>query len=183
MQGIRKESQPGRSSVIESTPNAHSDNPANVPYAGHLTLEDMAWCADVAAPRLRGWAAAGRLKRDAPFTAHDAVEAAVAFSLPRRGVSQKAAPAAWQEIRPQLRKLLLAGADKPWAVISADGPLAEALPDAASAADAAARLGKCWVFPLGAVIEAARERYALLGAQLDPKAGELAPIRQAKPSG
>lgn len=154
-----------------------------MPYAGQVTLDDMAWCADVAAPRLRQWATKGRLKHDPPFTEHDAVEAAVAFLLSKKGVSQKTAPRAWTQMRPHVRKLLLSGADEPWVVVSADGPVAHALPDAAAAADAAARLGRCWVFPLQPAITLARERYALVSRHAAPKSGGIAAIRDAMPSG
>jgi hypothetical protein len=182
MQGIRKERRQRTSSVIESSRGANPAVLASMPYAGQLTLEDMAWCAGVAAPRLRSWAATSRLKHDPPFTEHDAVEAAIAFSLVKKGVSQKTAPGAWKAIRPHVRTLLLAGTDDPWVVVGADGPLAEVCPDAASAAEAASRLGRCWLFPLRAIIDSARGRYASLTVALDPKAGEVAPIRAAKSS-
>lgn len=181
--GQSKEWRQTTSSVIESKVCAGPTLPVAVPYAGALTLEDMAWCAQVAAPRLRQWAADGRLKHEPPFTQHDAVEAAIAFSLAKAGVSQKTAPAAWNEIRPQIRKLLLSAADDPWAVVSADGPEAEALPDAVSAADAASRLGRCWVIRLRPVVQLARGRYAVLGDRIDAKGGEVSSLPEAKPSG
>jgi hypothetical protein len=62
-----------------------------MPYAGQLTLADIAFCADVEAPRLRSWTKKNDLAGRPPFTEYDAIEAAIAFSMPKAGVSQKAA--------------------------------------------------------------------------------------------
>lgn len=127
-----------------------------------LTATDVAWCGCVDGPRRRSWAEAGRLKATPPFTEHDVLETAIAFSMTARGVSQKVATTAWGVLRPEVRKLLIAGHREPWLVISADGPRASACPDSATAAGTAAGLGRCWVVPTASAIAEAMQRLAEL---------------------
>jgi hypothetical protein len=136
-----------------------------------LTAKEVAWCADVAPQRRRAWAEAGRLKAKPPFTEHDVIESAVAFSMTAAGVSQKAATVAWDRMRPQLRRLLIAGERRPWLVVSADGPRAEVVADETAAARAAATMGRCWVVSSDRAVEEALNRLAELevlavGAQI-----------------
>lgn len=143
---------------------------------GEVTAKDIAWCGQVDRGRREKWASAGRLKADAPFTEHDAVETAVAFSLARHGVSQKAATTAWELIRPEMQRLLLSGTVRVWAVVSADGPRAWVASDGESAARRAHLGGRCWVVDCSAAVAEARRRYAEVAIRRSSHSGELAMI-------
>jgi hypothetical protein len=147
---------------------------------GDITAKDIAWCAQVDRARRERWAADGRLKREPPFTEHDAVETAIAFSLARRGVSQKAASRAWRQIQAEVQRLLIAGERSVWVVVSADGPRAWALADASEAAELAAGQGRCWLVATGEIAKEARDRYAELAARATPASGHVTHLKRSR---
>jgi hypothetical protein len=133
-----------------------------------ITAKDIAWCAQVDRARRERWASAGRLKADPPFTEHDAVETAIAFAPARRGVSQKAAAVAWDLIRPDVQRLLIAGELDIWIVISVEGPRAWAVAGPGAAALQVDGSGRCWLVATDSAVGEARARYAELIARGTP---------------
>jgi hypothetical protein len=133
-----------------------------------ITAKDIAWCAQVDRARRERWASAGRLKSDPPFTEHDAVETAIAFAPARRGVSQKAAAVAWDLIRPDVQRLLIAGELDIWIVISVEGPRAWAVAGPGAAALQVDGSGRCWLVATDSAVGEARARYAELIARGTP---------------
>ena len=151
-----------------------------MPHAGQLTQKDIAWCAGVEPARFRQWAASGRLTPDPPFTEYDALEAAVAFSLSRHGVSQKVATGAWDAVRPDVKRFLLAQAGDVWIIVSADGPEAKAVDNHREVAEIAAALGRCWVVRPADAVALARSRFATLRASLPGTPGEVRSLRSVR---
>jgi hypothetical protein len=151
-----------------------------MPQAGQLTLKDIAWCAGVEPPRLRKWAADGRLGANPPFSEYDALEAAVAFSMTTGGVSQKIATEAWDVVRSDVKRLLLSQTSDMWLVVSADGPEAEVWDDRALVVERASCMGRCWVVNPSEAQARARSRFALLQSRLTPAAGEVKPMRSVR---
>jgi hypothetical protein len=145
-----------------------------------ITAKDIAWCGQVDRARRERWVSAGQLKRDPPFTEHDAMETAIAFSMARSGVSQKVAAAAWRAIQPEVQRLLIAGERRIWLVLSADGPRAAAVADAGAAAQAAHGNGRCWVVETDEMVAEARSRYEELAAQAAPAEGRVTLLRSSR---
>jgi len=154
-------------------------SPVPMSRTGDITAKDIAWCAQVGRARRERWASAGRLKRDPPFTEHDAAETAIAFALARDGVSQKVAPAAWRTIQPDVKRLLIAKAQSIWILVCADGPRAWALDNASEIAHKASGEGRCWIVSADDVIEEARRRYVELVAQATPTTGQIAQLKRS----
>jgi len=151
-------------------------SPVQHPARPTIKAKDIAWCARVTRARRERWASAGRLKADPPFTEHDAVETAIAFSLARQGVSQKQASIAWGMIQAQIQSLLIAGERDIWIVVSAEGPRAWALPGGDAAASQAALDGRCWIVNTRESAEEARVRYAELAARYGAADGVVAQL-------
>jgi hypothetical protein len=171
----------GTPRVIElrsAQPLPHSSRHHAMTGGAGITATDIAWCADIDRARRERWASAGRLKRDPPFTEHDAMETAIAFSLACNRVSQKAAAAAWTAIQQEVQRLLIAGERRIWVVISAEGPWASAVADAGSAARAADGKGRCWIVDTTAMVAEARSRYVEVAARAAPADGHVTPIRR-----
>jgi hypothetical protein len=145
-----------------------------------ITATDIAWCAQVERARRERWADAGRLKRDPPFTEHDAMETAIAFCLTRGGVSQKAATVAWEAIQRDVQRLLIAGERDIWVVASAQGPRAWAVADAQAAAQRADGQGRCWVVATGPVAAEARARYSELSSRVPPVDGRISHLSRSR---
>jgi hypothetical protein len=141
---------------------------ATAPRRVGITAKDIAWCAQVDRARRERWASAGRLKADPPFTEHDAVETAIAFAPARRGVSQKAAAVAWDLIRTDVQRHLIAGELDIWIVISVDGPRAWAVVGPDAAALKVDGNGRCWLVATDSTVGEARARYAELVARAAP---------------
>jgi hypothetical protein len=150
-----------------------------VTRGGDITASDIAWCAQVDRARREQWASAGRLKRDPPFTEHDAMEAAIAFSLAREGVSQKAATTAWEAVRGDVQRLLIAGEREIWVVVSAAGRRAWALASAATAAQRAVGEGPCWTVATAAATEQACIRYAELVTRPGAAGGRVTRLQRS----
>jgi hypothetical protein len=144
-----------------------------------ITATDIAWCGQVAQARRRQWAKAGRLKDEAPYTEYDALETAVAFSMTRSGVSQKAASAAWARIQEEVRGLLIAGERELWLVIG-QGPHARAFSDAESAARYAAGEGLCWIVQTREAIATAHARYGELVTHTRAQPGGVAELQRIR---
>jgi hypothetical protein len=138
------------------------------PSRAAITAKDIAWCAQVDRARRERWASAGRLKADPPFTEHDAVETAIAFAPARRGVSQKAAAVAWDLIRADVQRLLIAGERDIWIAISVEGPRAWAVAGPGAAALQVDGSGRCWLVATDSAVGEARARYAELVARGTP---------------
>jgi hypothetical protein len=140
----------------------------------HITATDIAWCAQVDRARRASWATDGSFKRQPPFTEHDALETAIAFSLTRGGVSQKIARTAWGLIRSEVKRLLIAGEREIWVVVSMGGPRAWAFASAEGAASRAAGEGPCWIVATSEAVQEARVRYGQLTAQIASAPGGIA---------
>jgi hypothetical protein len=147
--------------------------------SGDVLATDIAWCGQVDRARRERWASKQWLKKEPPFTEHDAVETAIAFSLSRRGISQKAAALAWRAVQRDVQRLLIAGERSLWIVVSAEGPRAWATPDAGAAAQRAEGQGRCWIVNTETAADEARARYAELATKAPQAKGHLASLRQA----
>lgn len=78
-------------------------------------------CAGVSPGNRRTWVRRDpQLVRGGPrFTAHDAIETAIVGAL--ADTTQKLGPAAWLAVRQDVRKLVLAGVEDLWILVSATG--------------------------------------------------------------
>jgi hypothetical protein len=154
-----------------------SQGPRSQPRSGRpLTGRDIAWCGQ-ADPNTRArWARDGRLKKDGPWTSHDAAETAIAFAIP----DGFHATTVWDAIRPQVRGLLLAGKeDAVWLVLADHGGDHRAVPGAAAAARAVRDLGVlCRLVEARPFVQVAKERFLLKSEQAAQGDGVVHAIRK-----
>ena len=128
-----------------------------------FTASDIAWCGQVEAPRRATWARVGRLKAKGPWNSNDAIETAIAFSIP----DGKHATAVWDVIQPEVRRLLLVGkAESIWVVVAQEGSEHRAVAGSGAAARAAEASGvACRVYSVRAEVKEAARRYAVKTGQ------------------
>lgn len=135
------------------------------PSSPAITAAQVAWCGQVRPGKRHSWARQDRLKQHPPFTTHDAVETALAFRLADSAVSQKIATAAWESVRAEIKRLIVAGEEDIWFVVAAEGPRHAAVAGANDAARAGEQLGPCWLVSAQEVVVEAKMRFAELRAR------------------
>jgi hypothetical protein len=126
----------------------------------------VAKCAGVDPDRRRKWAQGDDpLVRPGPgLTDRDAVETAILAALAR--ANQKVAPEAWRALRQDIRKLLIAGADDLWVLMSATGLGHGVAEGAEAAAVRAAESEEAYhVIGLKERIVSTRARYSRMAAK------------------
>lgn len=151
----------------------------------HLTATIIAHCGGMTPARRSAWVKHG-LSQHPPFSEFDAIETAVARILSER-TTQKRAPEAFRQIQQELRKAIVAGHVRLWAVVPAVGHGSALASSPAKALKLAEGIDEAlWVAPLAKGIELAKTRYEQqISIEPNPSAGivqRLLPGEKSKSS-
>jgi hypothetical protein len=124
-----------------------------------ITAAAIAQCGGMTAARRNGWVKHG-LRAKPPFSEFDAIETAVAREI-SDSTTQKRATTAFRHLNVMLKKALLAGHTKLWAIVPATGYgfRLEASP-AKTLKIASQAEGSLWIVALEGPISEAKKRYS-----------------------